>query len=151
VSAVLRDRWSMWALYEAAWHRPDPDCDPGTMCGRHLPCEVESVSTEAAAAEIAANRTSVCGRCERLVQEARERVTHGTGLHGRQAVLEDASLKSAQLSPEQQALKEWLDLERERRREARRLIEVDEKTKTGASASVRTVSGGLPTLGKKRR
>jgi hypothetical protein len=150
VRDVTRDRWSKWAMHEAAWHRPDPDRQYATMCGKHIPCELEIVSSEIVAAEIAANRTSVCGRCERLVERARSSAVPTTSVKGGQeSPLQQPAFNSRELSPEQRALKQWLDLERVRRKEARRLAEAERKDEADKSRSVRTVSGGLPTLGKR--
>ena len=35
------DRFSRWALYKSAWHRPDPDRGFHTMCGLALPVSAE--------------------------------------------------------------------------------------------------------------
>lgn len=102
---------------------------------------MEIVSTEDAAAEITAHRTTVCGRCERQVGQARG--LEPTAQPGRQA-----SELPRDLTPEQQQLKEWLEHERMQRAKARRRAELDKKPSPGAS--VHTTSGGLPTLGKKR-
>jgi hypothetical protein len=107
------------------------------MCDLVLPSSVEIVPAKVADAEIAAHRTTVCGRCERRVQQAR----------GPEPTRQ-ASTPARELTPEQQALKDWLDRERRQRAKARRQAGLDKKI--SPSRSVHTMSGGLPTLGKKR-
>jgi hypothetical protein len=110
------------------------------MCGLFLPISVETTSAEAAAAEIAANRTTVCGRCERRVERER---AHELPVQVSLA----AGTPQRQLTPEQQAVKDWLDQERQQRAKARRRAELDKNSSPGKS--VRPTSGGLPTLGKR--
>jgi hypothetical protein len=112
------------------------------MCDLALPSSVEIVSAKVAAAEIAAHRTTVCGRCERRVEKAR-------GPEPIRQPSRQASTPPRALTPEQQALKYWLDRERSQRAEARRQAGLDKKA--SPSRSVHTMSGGLPTLGKKKR
>jgi hypothetical protein len=108
------------------------------MCGKSFPRELELVSGDVVAAEIASNRTTVCGRCERLVENARGPAA-------------PASSNSQQLSPEQRTIKKWLEVERARRKKAQRHAEEEKERRAeeGRSTSVRAVSGGLPTLGKR--
>jgi hypothetical protein len=108
------------------------------MCGKSFPRGLRLVSGDVALAEIAANRTTVCGRCERLVEKARGPEAPGNS-------------NSRQLSSEQRAIKKWLEVERTRRKKARRLAEEEKERRNeeGQSTSVRAVSGGLPTLGKR--
>lgn len=134
------DRFLRWTLYKAAWHRPDPDRGFHTMCGLVLPISAETTSTEAAAAEIAAHRTTVCGRCERRVGQERAQELPV------QASPAAAGTPQQELTPEQQAVKDWLDHERQQRAKARRRAELDKNSSPGKS--VHTTSGGLPTLGK---
>jgi hypothetical protein len=128
-------------LYQEAWHRPDPDRGLRTMCGLVLPSPIEVESTAAAATEIAANRTTVCGRCERRVEQAR-----APELSAQSGSL--PAVPRRELTPEQQHVKDWLDHKRQQRARTRRSAEID--TNPSSGKSVRTVSGGLPTLGKKR-
>lgn len=130
------DRFSQWAKFQAAWHRPDPDRSHRTMCSMTLPDSVEIASTATAAADVAANRTTVCGICERLVEQAR----------GVEAPTPRAPERER--TPEQQKIRDYLDRERRQRAIARRNAELEKPSSGGQS--VRTVSGGLPTLGKKR-
>ena len=110
------------------------------MCGRVLPLSAETTSTEAAAAaEIAANRTTVCGKCERRFERARaqESPAQPSPVAGTQ---------QRELTPEQQAVKDWLNHERQQWAKARRRAELDKNSPPGKS--VHTTSRGLPTLGK---
>jgi hypothetical protein len=112
VEHMQADRLSGWALYAAVWHRPDPDRGFRAMCGVALPASVELTTARVAAAEIAANRTTVCGRCERRVEQARGPA---------------AAPGSATLTPEQKKVKDCLDHERAQRAEARRRAELDKQ------------------------
>jgi len=134
------DRFSRWTLHKAAWHWPDPDRGLRTMCGLVLPSSAETTSTEAAAAEIAANRATVCGRCERRVERARAQELPVQASPA-------AGTPQRELTPEQRAVKDWLDHERQQRAKARRRAELDKNSSPGKS--VHTASGGLPTLGKR--
>lgn len=134
------DRFSRWTLYKAAWHRPDPDRGLRTMCDLVLPSSAGTTSTETAAAEIAANRTTVCSKCERRVERAR---VQELPVHANPA----AGTPKRELTAEQQTIKDWLDHEHQQRAKARRRAELDKNSAPGKS--VHTASGGLPTLGKR--
>lgn len=130
-----------WTFHKDAWHRPDPGSLRTAMCGLHLPQRVRTVPAQEAAREIAENHTSVCGSCERWVTAA---------VKGGQPP--DRSVRTASgLSNDKEALKRQRQQERVRRQELRRGEARDQQDRSrNQGSSVRTVSGGLPSLGKRR-
>ncbi len=147
---MTTDRWSKWVLLEGAWHRPDPDHEHVTLCRISVPGGVAFVSSKQALAEIAVNRTTVCGRCERLAEQARRATLPPESAEDARSADSPPPHSQAQnLTAEQRALKEWLDRERARRTRIRKLNEAD-RGQPDKSQSIHTVSGGLPTLGKRR-
>lgn len=128
-----------WALQQK-WHRIASQAASLTLCGVHLPGDLAIHPTEEVVIEIAKNRTSVCGTCDRLANGAIEGSVDSQQRDTRH-----------QLSAKQLEVRRRLDEEKVRRAAARHGAEVDKASRDNQGTSVRTVSGGLPTIGKGQR
>lgn len=110
------------------------------MCGRKL---------DPVAPKFAARPRSVpaCGKCGALVAVARKQVEKATGVAARRNKVGRAKSRKEELSLEQQ-----IALQRRASRAAGRADEADRLDRQrGQEPSIRTVSGGLPTLGRHHR
>lgn len=129
-----------WVLDDDAWHRFDR-ATRRTACGKPIVDLDALAGPTTVNEEIARNQTTVCDRCERLV--AHTESPPPSGEH-----------REPMESPEQQELRERIEEQRKRSHrnaeKMRRATARDGQTRAGTH-SVRTVSGGLPTLGKKKQ
>lgn len=125
----------MW-IYQDKWHRL-PLLDASEfLCGASVQCDLVAVGDAEVLVHVAEHRSTVCGGCDRVAEAAN--AGHDTGTR-----------ETSGLSPEQQRIRDRLDLESIRRTRARKREAAHQATK-GTPSSVRFVSGGLPTLGKRR-
>lgn len=121
----------LWVLVEGRLHQAT--AGPTALCGKPtVGCEV--LTTRAALDHVKTWHTTVCGSCER-----------------RRADLEGRSdpVMPMALSASQRETLAAMKAQREQQRRTQAATQADASTRGGAS--VRAVSGGLPTLGKKRR
>lgn len=136
----MGDIWAHWVLVEVRIHRLNPH-QRATMCGHQLQTEARKYNRSQTLDLIRRTRQSVCGRCDREVERAR-----------REALAEKDNPVSprgpGRLTPEQQKIRDFLDQEKSRRERLRAIASAGTVEK---SLSIRTVRGGLPTLGKRRK
>lgn len=110
------------------------------MCGRKL---------DPVAPKFTARPRSVpaCGKCGALVAVARRQDERATGVTARRNKAGKGKSRKAELS-----LKQQIARQRRASRAARRAEEADRLDRQrGQGSSIRTVSGGLPTLGRHHR
>lgn len=126
----MSDPWSTWVVVADRIHRFHPDSR--TLCGVRLG-EVAKLNREQTLELVAVAHHATCVTCERELARLRP----------------SAELKSpgVVLSAQQQVIRDQLDAEAWRRARAREDLEKETRT---SRSSVRTVSGGLPSLGKRR-
>jgi hypothetical protein len=124
-----------WVLLDGRFHRVDPGSLPlETLCKRAVPDSATLKSAAEVMIQIRAERTSVCGSCDREYDRINWRVS------GREPV---------RLTLEQQEVAESIKADRERRRRLRNQLEADTESRQ-QDKSVRALNGGLPGLGKRR-
>lgn len=106
------------------------------LCGEARPDDAEMIDRAAMNALLGTEGRSGCARCDRALHEALQGAL-------REALNVDA-IDKVTLSPEQQEIRDLLDAEQKRRAALRTAKQPPER-----SASVRHISAGLPTLGKR--
>lgn len=119
------------------WHRLPPAHPLTTLCGTIVPRDAAMISSTEVMEDIATHRTTVCGTCERLITAGAP-----TG--------QKAPRRKPRLTAGQQQIRDRLDQAQRESERARQAEAADKASRPGRSTSVRTVSGGLPTLGKDR-
>lgn len=123
-----------WILLEGAWHRVSSH-EEQTACNLALGAGSVLVGAPEVLDDIRQNRTTICGPCDRHAYEA-------TG---------DVSADHPELTERQREVSEFRSerrREEQKRRKLRAAIARD-KDSDPKSESVRTVSGGLPGLGRR--
>lgn len=124
-----------WALVKE-WHRVDQN-GYVTLCGELVP-QAKRVEMATAMADIRANNTTVCGRCDARA-DAAPRAARAEGIY--------MTPQRDDLSPEKQAIFDRRKADQERRKKFREAEDADKSVKRGPS--VRTVRGGLPGGGRR--
>lgn len=127
--------YAQWVDENERIHRRDPN-ESKTLCGDTLPAGSAVLDREDAMNLIAETGRSVCARCDR----AYEAILESTNLIDR--------YRAKRLAPEQQAIRDRLDAEKARRAKER---SVGRARQAANGSSVRSVSGGLPGLGKRKK
>ena len=125
-----------WVL-SGKWHELETPLTALTHCGLRVSLE-DAVSAAEATDEIGRNRTSVCGTCERVKISTVEKAR---GLASPRKALDEDQVRVAQ----------WLGQEARRRKRLQKAADKDKSGSRSGGKGPRTVSGGLPGLGKKRR
>jgi hypothetical protein len=124
-----------WAL-TTKWHQVSALSTERALCGSPIPASAVRGTAAEVAEHGAATRTCVCGSCEQVAHPA---PSHRT-------LIPDAVER---LTPEQLSVYEKRQDEQLRRERLRAAEERDSRGRP-AVKSPRTVSGGLPGLGKRR-
>lgn len=122
-----------WALHAEKWHRV---VDGQLLCGTCLPTDLQMHTQSEVLDDIAERRTTVCGPCDRV---------HAGGAPAPRKIT-DAVLD--RLSPAQREIYERRLAQKAAAAKRRRAASKDSGKQR--SRSVRTVSGGLPGLGKRK-
>lgn len=129
------DKERTWVL-SGKWHELETPFAALTHCGLVVNLQ-DAVTADEANDEIGRNRTSVCGTCERLRAST---VRKARGLARPRKALDDEQLRVAR----------WLEQEARRRKRLQAAADKDKSGSRSGGKGPRTVSGGLPGLGKKR-
>lgn len=124
-----------WTLSEK-WHRVSLG-SAETYCG--LPAASEPVEVQMVLDDTRANRTSVCGTCDKIAAD----------LRGGASASAPGPDRLARLTPEQVEILARRQEEQVRRARVRLAADQDHGGRSDRPQSVRTVSGGLPGLGRR--
>lgn len=130
--SFMTSPWRHWVFTESKFHRLKPGGGQ-TLCGEKVQ-GLRVIQVEEVRQRVESDRITVCGRCDKRLSE----LVPVTGIVPPRRAL----------TPEQQVIRDRLDEERWKRAQARADAE---RLQRSSSRSVRAVSGGLPTLGKKHR
>jgi hypothetical protein len=118
------------------WHELETPLAALTHCGLRVNVH-DAVTADEANDEIGRNRTSVCGTCGRVKAST---VRWARGLASSRKPLDDEQLRVARS----------LEQEARRRKRLQKAAKWDRSGSRSSRKGPRTVSGGLPGLGKKR-
>lgn len=130
-----------WVL-KGKWHQVSAEGATQTLCLQTV-ADYPRFTVSQVLSDVAATKTTVCGTCERRA-EARTAAASG------QPPALGSPDRLERLTPEQLAI--YLKRQAEqKRRAALRAGEAEAKGSRAGSTSIRAVSGGLPTLGKRRK
>jgi hypothetical protein len=121
-----------WALIDDKFHRLKPK-SRRSLCDLAAQDPRQWTAAEVLR-ELSVGHQPVCAKCDRVANASSE---PGARITPRKV-----------LTPEQQAIRDRLDAERRQRENFRH---EQARMQRERSSSVRTVSGGLPSLGKKRK
>lgn len=127
---------TLWAVVEDRMHRLDPDT-LAPLCGEQGDPQSRPLDRESSLRIVRTTPMLVCGQCDRVARRLRREQQPGW-----------QAPRERKLSPEQQEIRDRLD-EEGRRREKNR--DAEARVQKSRSTSVRTVGGGLPTLGRRRK
>lgn len=127
--SVMNTPWTTWFEVKGRVHRYISDSR--TLCGIQV-VDVEKLDRQQAMARIAETDRSACAACDREITRLRPN--------------QNLRTRELTLTPEQQEIRDRLDGEAWRRSRAREDLQRETKS---SSSSIRAVSGGLPSLGKR--
>ena len=140
---------TFWCLSEK-WHRVDKGDTHASLCGISLPSALGANTSDEVIADVRANKTTVCGSCDRIAALEIASFTPQGAASSHKASRNQARGADNSLTEEQRKIRDRLEKRNPEAAARRAAQSLDAEARGRRSRSVRTVSGGLPTQGKKR-